>query len=97
MTNISKYIKIILAGLFLLCLFDMPYSYYIFVRFAGMIGFAWLAWLEEEKSPRNIIFVLFIASAILINPLFKIALGRSIWNIIDVIWALFLLLTLKRK
>lgn len=62
-----------------------------------MIGFAWLAWLEEEKSPRNIIFVLFIASAILINPLFKIALGRSIWNIIDVIWALFLLLTLKRK
>lgn len=26
-----------------------------------------------------------------INPLFKIALGRTVWNIVDVIWAVILI------
>jgi hypothetical protein len=31
------------------------------------------------------------ASAILINPFVKIALGRTIWNVKDVIWAVILI------
>ena len=40
----STGIKIILAILFFLCLADMPYGYYQFVRFAGLIGFVILAY-----------------------------------------------------
>lgn len=36
----EKFIKITLAILFFLCLAKMPYGYYQFVRFAGLIGFA---------------------------------------------------------
>jgi hypothetical protein len=89
-------VKIILAILFVLCLLDMPYSYYILVRFAGMVCFAWLAWLEKEKVSNNFFFVFWIASAILINPIFKLNLGRFIWNIVDIIWSIVLLLSIKR-
>ena len=34
----DKAIKIILAFLFVLCLAQMPYGYYQFVRFSGLIG-----------------------------------------------------------
>ena len=35
--------------------------------------------------------ILFIALALLFQPFFKIALGRTIWNIVDVLVAVFLL------
>lgn len=40
----DKAIKVILAFLFFLCLADMPYGYYQFVRFAGLVGFTILAY-----------------------------------------------------
>ena len=81
-------IKIILSILFLVCLLDMPYGYYQFVRFIGMIGFGLLAFENYQKNQTW--FVVWISSAVLINPFFKIALGRDIWNIMDVIWAVLL-------
>ena len=35
-----------------------------------------------------------IISAILINPIFKISLGRELWNIIDIVWAIILIGTI---
>lgn len=81
-------IKIILSILFLVCLLDMPYGYFQLVRFLGMVGFAILAYNNYQKHKAW--FVLWLASAILINPIFKISLGRDIWNIVDVIWAILL-------
>ena len=81
-------IKIILAILFILCLFDMPYSYYMFVRLIGLTGFIYFAYTSEKKS---FWYYLWIASAILINPIVKIPLGRLLWNIVDVIWAILIL------
>jgi hypothetical protein len=46
----DKAIKIILAILFFLCLADMPYGFYQFVRFAGLIGFAILAYQAHEQG-----------------------------------------------
>lgn len=46
-TNI---IKIGLAVMFFLCLLDMPYGFYQFVRFAGLIGFAILAYQAHEQD-----------------------------------------------
>lgn len=42
-------VKIALAVLLFLCLADMPYGYYEFVRVAAMIGFSLLAFWSYEK------------------------------------------------
>lgn len=80
----DKIIKITLAVLFFLCLADMPYGYYQLVRFAGLIGFAILAYQANEKS-RQIEMIIYGGLALLFQPFFKIALGRELWNIVDVI------------
>ena len=90
--NKIKAIEIILSILFLICLLDMPYGYYQCVRFIGMIGFGLLAF--ENYQNNQTWFVIWISSALLINPFFKIALGRDIWNIVDVIWAVLLIMSL---
>lgn len=71
----------------------MPYGYFQLVRFIGMTGFIILAYLDQEKENKSIIIV-WICSAVLINPIFKVALGRPIWNAVDVIWAIILLITI---
>ncbi|MBX2889798.1 MAG: hypothetical protein KF734_02610 [Saprospiraceae bacterium] len=90
MNSTDKIIKIVLAILFIGCLTDMPYGYFQLVRFFGMIGFGILAYNANVKKD-NIFFVIWLASAILINPIVKISLGRTLWNVIDVIWAIMLL------
>ena len=81
-------IKLALCLLFLLCLLDWRYGFYQLVRFLGMIGFAVLAFDDYEKNRSWSIF--WISSLILINPFIKISLGRELWNIVDVIWSIFL-------
>ena len=72
-------LKITLALLLSLCLFDMTYSYFQFVRFASTAGFAYLAYeAYEQKNQRDLI--IFIILALLFQPFEKIALGRVLWN-----------------
>lgn len=92
----SSAIKIILSVLFFLCLLDMPYGYFQFVRFSAMAGFVYLAYQANEKGFKNEMFI-FIALAILFQPIEKIALGRAIWNIVDVIVGIGLILTVISK
>lgn len=68
----------------------MPYGYFQLVRFFGMIVFIILAYFEKDKTNKTQM-VVWICSALLINPFIKIALGRFIWNIVDVIWAILLI------
>jgi hypothetical protein len=89
-----KPIKIILALLLLLCLAKMPYGYYQFVRFGALIGFALLAFNSYEKGLTNYMIV-YIGLALLFQPFNKIALGREIWNIVDVVVAIWLLVSIK--
>ena len=84
-------IAIVLSLLLLLCLFDMPYGFYQFVRFTATAGFAYLAWVSYEKDEKNMMFV-FIILAALFQPFIKVALGRTIWNIVDVVAAAGLIL-----
>ena len=46
----NKFIKVILEILFFICLVDMPYGYYQFVRFAGLIGIAILAYQANQQG-----------------------------------------------
>ncbi len=62
----------------------MPYGYYQFVRFAALIGFALLVY-EAYENERNAEMIIYAGLALLFQPLFKIALGRQLWNIVDVI------------
>jgi len=84
MKNSETLIKIALAVLMFLCLMNMPYGFYQFVRFVGLIGFGILAYqanLQERKTE----MIIYGGLALLFQPFFKIALGREIWNIVDMI------------
>lgn len=91
--NIENAIKVVLAILFFVCLADMPYGLYQFVRFAAMIGFAYLAYSANQQTNKNEVFI-YIALAILFQPIFKIALGRTIWNIVDLVVGIGLIVSL---
>ncbi|NRB53348.1 MAG: hypothetical protein HRU41_37180 [Saprospiraceae bacterium] len=93
MRNNLKILKLILAIAFLVCLLDMPYGYYQLVRFLGMVGFGILAFSAYQEKNQTY-FIIWLASALLINPFFKIGLGRDIWNAVDVIWAILLIQSL---
>jgi hypothetical protein len=81
MKKTETVIKIVLAILFIGCLFNMLYGYYMLIRFLGMVGFGVLAYEQYKKNEAW--FITWLASAILINPLIKISLGGTIWNIVD--------------
>lgn len=89
-------IKIVLAILLFLCLADMPYGFYQFVRFAGLIGFAILAYQANQQG-RQTEMIIYGGLALLFQPFFKIALGREIWNIVDVIVGIGLIISIFMK
>ena len=89
-------IKIVLAILLFLCLADMPYGFYQFVRFAGLIGFAILAYQANQQG-RQTEMIIYGGLALLFQPFFKIALGREMWNIVDVIVGIGLLISIFMK
>lgn len=90
---ISNLIKVGLAILFFLCLLDMPYGFYQLVRFLALVGFGVLAYQanQEDNATATIIYA---ALALLFQPFLKIALGRDLWNVVDVIVGVGLLITL---
>jgi hypothetical protein len=88
----NKIFKIVLAALLLLCLLNMPYGYFQFVRFTAMVGFAYLAFSANEQNSKNEMLI-YIALSILFQPFLKIALGRTIWNIVDLIVGIALLIS----
>ena len=84
-----NYLKLFLAAFMLLCLAPMPYGYYQLVRAVAMIVFAIMAYqyYEKENVPLAITFG---GLALLFQPFIKVALGRTLWNIVDVIVAVVL-------
>jgi len=68
----------------------MPYGFYMLVRFAATVAFAYLSY-EYFKSKQEKLGVLFASLVLLFQPFFKIALGRMIWNCMDVVVAIMLL------
>ncbi len=70
----------------------MPYGYYQFVRFAGLVGFAVLAY-DSFKREEQRMAIVYVCLALLFQPFIKVALGRTGWNIVDVVVAVILLAT----
>jgi len=84
MKNSETIIKIVLAIVLFLCLLNMPYGFYQLVRFMVLIGFGILAYKANEQN-KNTEMIIYGGLALLFQPFFKIALGREMWNIVDVI------------
>lgn len=78
-----KQVYLILAVLMLMCLAPMPYGYFQLVRFVAMVAFGVIAY-QYYLRQKTIATVIFVLLALLFQPIYKIALGRIIWNIIDV-------------
>ena len=92
-------LKLVIAIMLLLCLADMPYGFYTLVRFASAFAFAYLSY-DYFKSKKDGLGFVFAALALLFQPFFKFALGRTIWNIVDVIVAIglvYLIISTFRK
>ncbi|MBQ0768773.1 MAG: hypothetical protein KBT58_05740 [Bizionia sp.] len=71
----------------------MPYGFYQFVRFAALIGFGVLAYLANQENNNKMVLV-YLSLALLFQPFIKIALGRELWNIIDVVVGIGMLVSL---
>ena len=87
----TKQLYLFLAAMLLLCLAPMPYGYFMLVRFVMTIAFGWMAY-QYYMRQKSVAMWVFVTLALLFQPIYKIALGRTIWNIVDVIVAVFLII-----
>jgi len=85
-----------LAALLFVCLLDMPYGYYQFVRLAATVLFVVLGVHAMNKGSQGMM-ILWFTLALLFQPLFKIALGREPWNGVDAAVGIVLILDGLRK
>ena len=74
----------------LLCLAPMPYGYFQLVRFLSTIAFGVMAYRYFMERKEWLAYTCGTL-ALLFQPFYKIALGRTVWNIVDVIVAIGLI------
>lgn len=91
-----KHLYLILSALLLLCLLPMPYGYYMLVRFVSTVAFGVMSY-QYIKKKQTVWAITFGALALLFQPFIKVALGRTIWNIVDVIVAVLLIVIWIKK
>ena len=86
-------IKIALIILLIICMFQMPYGFYQLFKYIALVGFAILAYYEYER--KNIpLVILFLALALLFQPIVKVPMGRQSWIMVDVLVSAGLLISL---
>ena len=88
----EKMLKTLLAVLLFLCLAPMPYGYYQGIRFTALIVFAVLAFQANARKQSTEV-VVYIVLALLFQHFQKIALGRTLWNVVDVLVGIGLLIS----
>lgn len=82
---------IIVIILLCLCLFDMPYWYFMFVRFVTAMSCVYRWFMAYENNKDSLMWI-FAWIAILFQPFLKIHLWRLVRNIVDIILAVFILI-----
>lgn len=81
--------RIALIILFLGCLADMPYGYFQIVRTVGMVAFIYLGYQAQQRK-EELWQYFYWGSAFFINPIIKMPLGRELWNVVDVVWVVLI-------
>ena len=91
--KIEFIVKVGLIIVLMLCLLDMPYGYYQFVRISSFVGLGFLTYREYQEKNIGI----FLIGAILFNPIIKLNLGRQVWQIVDATFSIVLLVSSFKK
>jgi hypothetical protein len=86
-----KLFKILFAILCLICLLDYSYDFYEVFRYVALGSFIFLSIKEKDKHGW---MALWITSALLVQPFLKPDIDQETWYIIDVAWALLLIISL---
>jgi hypothetical protein len=73
----------------------MPFGFYQFIRFAVLIGFSVLAFQAHQQGRQTEMII--YGLTLLFQPFFKIALGREMWNIIDALVGIGLIILIFMK
>lgn len=92
--SINIFLRIATATLLFICLMDMPYGYYGITRFVASFTFIVLGLSVTKSDYSQFIQIIYFSLAVLFQPIFKIALGRTIWNIIDIVVGVGLLISI---
>ncbi|MBR1688147.1 MAG: hypothetical protein IJ710_06385 [Prevotella sp.] len=77
---------LIMAAVLLLCLAPMPYGYFQLVRLLATLLFGAMAYRYYQERREGLAYACGTL-ALLFQPFYKIALGRALWNVMDVIVA----------
>lgn len=85
----KEIVCIVLAFTLLICLFPLPYGFFVFIRLITTIVFGYLAY-DFYKRGETIKCVVAALIMLLFQPIAKITFEREIWNVIDIIVALLL-------
>jgi len=70
----------------------LPYGFFILLRLIVFGTTAYLAWISYRLNKYPWIW-LFGFTAIIFNPLFPIHLGRDLWILVDILTAVFLIVS----
>jgi hypothetical protein len=85
----SSFISLIsgfLAFLMFLAIFDLPYSYYEFLRPAVFIGSILLIFLiSKQNSKLSLLIMLISIIALLFNPIIPIFSNRGFWLPVNIV------------
>ena len=93
----AKIISAVSAFLLLITQFDgLPYGYFTFLRLVVFGTTAFLAWLFSKIDKQGWMAV-FLLIAILFNPIIPIYLGRRIWQIVDFVVMILLLVNIPKS
>ena len=87
--NPKEIVSIVLAFILLICLFPLPYGFFVLIRLISTIVFGYLAY-DFYRRGETIKCVVAALIVLLFQPFAKISFEREIWNVIDIIVALLL-------
>lgn len=93
----TKSIKITLVILLFLCVLNMPYGYYQFVRIACVLGFSLLAYESYKSNNDTNMAILYFFLVLVFQPFNTVGLNKTTWNLIDIIVSIGLLTSMKKK
>lgn len=74
--------SLVLSAMMLLAIVPWPYGYYVLVRFAAMVVFGYMAFSFYNERRVEYAIVAGVL-ALLFQPFVKVALGREVWQVVD--------------
>lgn len=89
----NRQLKIGLAFGLILCLLEMPYWYYQLIRIFGTIIFFYFAYTDYTQNIKYTPQTFFVAG-VLLNPIIKISFGKIIWNVVDIVLSVIIVLSI---